>query len=219
MYVYKKKCDEEYYINIIRSTQQAYMMQNQQRQNYLYNHPPQQYYNNTYPGPMNNLNNNSYPNNFNTSYYNAFKTPENRNYNYSYNNYYNNIPFNNFNERSPSPVQSRAEMKYGYHNNGNKKHIMEDMILFNKLNKLNDISINHSNQSFNKNLNNETQNDQFLMKNNFQNFEKNNDYKFNQNMNYNFVNKKIFKLEDFLSGTKKNNLNDRFDRAANDDFN
>ena len=213
MYVYKKKCDEDYYISIIRSTQQAYMMQNQQRQNYPYNHPPPQYYNNTYPCSINNLNNNSYPNNFNSSYYNSFKTPENRNYNYSYNNYYNNI------SPSPSPIRNRAEMKYGYHNyNGNKKHIMEDMILFNKLNNINDISINHSNQSFKKNINNDIQNENFLMKNNFNNFEKNNDYKYVPNINYN-VNKKIFKLEDFLSGTKKNNLNDRFDRAANDGFN
>ena len=218
MYVYKKKCDEDYYISIIRSTQQAYMMQNQHRQNYPYNQPPPQFYNNTYPGSMNYLNNNPYSDNFNNSYLNSFKTPENRNYSYSYNNYYNNIPGNNINEISPTP-KSKAEMKYGYHNNGNKKHIMEDLILFNKLNNINDISINHSNHSFNKNNNNDSQNERFLMKNNFQNFEKNNDYKYGQNMNYNYVNKKIFKLEDFLSGSKKNNLNDRFDKAANDGFN
>ena len=211
MYVYKKKCDEDYYISIIRSTQQQYMYQNPQRVNFQ-NQAQMPYFNNTYPGSMlyNNNNNNSFTPNYNNNYYNPFKTPENRNYNYSYNNnYYNNIPYNknnnnnnNLNERSPSPMVSRAEMKYGYHNNGNKKHALEDQILFNKLNNINGININHSNQNLKKNANDE--------------------FKYNQNRNYNqnncYINKKVFRLEDFLSESKKNNLSDKFNRAANDDF-
>ena len=123
MYVYKKKCDEDYYISIIRSTQQQYMYQNPQQRLNFQNQSLNPYFNNSYPGPMLYNNNNSFTPNFNNNYYNPFKTPENRNYNYSYNNnYYNNIPYNknnnnNLNERSPSPMVSRAEMKYGYHNN------------------------------------------------------------------------------------------------------
>ena len=210
MYVYKKKCDEEYYISIIRSTQQQMMFQNQNnaRQNYP-PHSPITYFNNSYLGSIPYPNNNSFTPNFNCNNYNynPFKTPENRNYNYSYNNYYNNAPYNNktdLNERSPSPIKSRAEIKYGYHNNGNKKHVLEDQILFNKLNNINGISINHSNQNLKKLIND--------------------DYRYNQNNrtynpNLNYVNKKVFKLEDFLSESKKNNLSERFDRAAKDDFN
>ena len=208
MYVYKKKCDEEYYISIIRATQQQFMYNNSQKPAFPMQ-PPNPYLNNSYPGSIPYPNNNSFTPNFNVNnYYNPFKTPENRNYNYSYNNYYNNIPYknnNDLNERSPSPVRSRAEMKYGYHNNnGIKKHVLEDQILFNKLNNINGISVNHSNQ----------------------NFKKTDEYRLNQNRNYNnkytefnYVNKKVFRLEDFLSEPKKNNLNDKFNKAANDDFN
>ena len=210
MYVYKKKCDEDYYISIIRSTQQQYMYQNPQyRPNFQNQSSTNPFYNNTYPGSMlYNSNNNSFTPNYNNNY-NPFKTPENRNYNFSYNNnYYNNIPFNknnnNLNERSPSPMMSRAEMKYGYHNNGNKKHALEDQILYNKLNHINDINTNHSNQNLKKNKNDEYK------------------YIYNQNRNYNqnngYINKKVFRLEDFLSESKKNNLNDKFNRAANEDF-
>ena len=151
MYVYKKKCDEDYYISIIRSTQQQYMQQNLFRHNNYNNFPnhnPNTYFNNSYPGQIQ-FNNNSYTPNYNYNNYNPFKTPENRNYSYSYNNYYNNVPYNknkDLNERSPSPAMSRAEIKYGYHQNYGKKHVLEDQILFNKLNNINGISINHSNQ-------------------------------------------------------------------------
>ena len=204
MYVYKKKCDEDYYINIIRSTQQQYLCQNPYRQNFQ-SHALYPYFNNSYPGSMTYANNNSLTANYNrNNYYNPYKTPENRNYNYSYNNYYNNIHYknNDFNERSNSPVKSKAEIKYGYHNNGNKKHALEDQILFNKLNNINGISINNSNQNPKKSMNDE--------------------YKYHENRyynpGYNYANKKVFKLEDFLSETKKNNLNDKFNQAANDDF-
>ena len=211
MYVYKKKCDEDYYISIIRSTQQQYMYQNPQRVNFQ-NQAQMPYFNNTYPGSMlyNNNNNNSFTPNYNNNYYNPFKTPENRNYNYSYNNnYYNNIPFDknnrNLNERSPSPIVSRAEMKYGYHNNGNKKHALEDQILFNKLNNINGISIDRKNQNLKK------MNDEYKY-----NYNQNNR---NYNQNYNRINKKVFKLEDFLSESKKNDLSEKFNRASIDDLN
>ena len=211
MYVYKKKCDEEYYISIIRSTQQQIMYQNQNRLRPNYpSQSPIPYFNNSYLGPIPYPNNNSFTPNFNSNnYYNPFKTPENRNYNYSYNNYYNNVPYNNkdLSEISPSPIKSRAEMKYGYHNNGNKKHILEDQILYNKLNNINGISINHSNQNLKK-----VSNDEYKYNQNYRNYNPN----YN---NYNQINKKVFKLEDFLSESKKNNLSDRFNRAANDAFN
>ena len=44
MYVYKKKCDEEYYLSIIQATQQQYMFQNQPNFNYM-QPQQQQYYN------------------------------------------------------------------------------------------------------------------------------------------------------------------------------
>lgn len=214
MYVYKKKCDEEYYISIIRSTQQQFMYQNPANRAFP-TQTPVPYYNNSYPGPMPYPNNNSLTPNFNSNnYYNPFKTPENRNYNYSYNNYYNNIPYKNnngdLNERSPSPIRSRAEMKYGYHNNGTKKHLLEDQILYNKLNHINGISINHSNPNMKK------VNDEYRYNLNPNNQNRNYNNNFN---NFNYVNKKVFRLEDFLSESKKNNLSDRFNRAAKDDFN
>ena len=215
MYVYKKKCDEEYYLSIIRSTQQQYMHQNPFRHNNYNNYPnqnPNAFFNNSYPSPIQ-FNNHSYTPNFNYNNNNPFKTPENRNYSYSYNNYYNNAPYNNnkgLNEKSPSPAMSRAEMKYGYHQNNGKKHVLEDQILFNKLNNINDISINHSNQNLNNVINDE------YKYNNQNNHYRN--YNPNFYQNYNNVNKKVFKLEDFLSESKKNNLNDKFNRAANDDF-
>ena len=210
MYVYKKKCDEEYYISIIRSTQQQYLYQNVPRQG-LPSQSNNPYFNTSYPGPMFYPNNNSFTANFNNNnYYNPFKTPENRNYNYSYNNYYNNIPYkhnnNDLYERSPSPIKSRAEIKYGYHNNGVKKHALEDQILFNKLNNIKGISINHSDPNSRK------------INDDYKYSHQDRGYNANYN-NYNYVNKKVFKLEDFLSESKKNNLSERFDRAAKDDFN
>ena len=82
MYVYKKKCDEEYYLSIINSTQQ-YILQNQQGLNNPYSQN-QRFYITPYPGPM--IYNNPY--NKNNNYYNPFMTPKNRNYSQLYNNYY-----------------------------------------------------------------------------------------------------------------------------------
>ena len=185
MYVYKKKCDEDYYLSIIRSTQQQFMYQNAPRPNYVY---PSSipYFNHSYMGSIPYPNNNSLTPNFNmNNYNNPFKTPESRNYNYSYNNYYNNMPYN-LNERTPSPKRIKAENKYGYHNNISKKHVLEDQILFNKLNNINGISIDRKNQNLKK------INDEYKY-----NYNQNNR---NYNQNYNRINKKVFKLEDFLSG-------------------
>ena len=188
MYVYKKKCDEDYYISIIQATQQQYMYQNK-------NFPPpnffqplqqQQFYNNSFPGI--NYYNIPYNNN-----YNPYKTPENR-----YNSQY----------ITPSPVQNMNE-KYGYNNNGNRKHIMEDQILYNKLNNINEINNKNYHRFGNNQFNqfDNAQNSKYLQKNIYE-----------KNINNGNNNKKIFKLEDFLSGNKRNNLKDKFNRAANDDF-
>ena len=206
MYVYKKKCDEDYYLSIIRSTQQQFMYQNPPRQNYPF-HPSFPYINNNYMGSVPYPNNNSLTPNFsmnNYNYNNPFKTPERRNYNYSYNNYYNNMPYN-INERTPSPNRIKAVNKYGYQKNVSKKHALEDQILYNKLNNINGISVEHKNQNL-KNINDEFK------------------YNYNQNdrsynPNYNRINKKVFKLEDFLSESKKNDLSDKFNRASTDDLN
>ncbi len=181
MYVYKKKCDEDYYISIIQATQQQCMYQNQNfpnnNSNYIQN-CQQQFYNNSYQGmnyynnPYNN--NNTYNNNYNN--YNPYRTP------------------------TSTPIQE-MNGKYGYYNNGNKKHIMEDQILYNKLN-----SINEINNNYNKIGNNQFENVQ------------NKYLKRNNNGINGMNNKKIFKLEDFLSGNKGNNLNYKFNKAANDDF-
>ena len=201
MYVYKKKCDEDYYLSIIRSTQQQFMYQNAPRPNYVY---PSSipYFNHSYMGSIPYPNNNSLTPNFN--YNNPFKTPESRNYNYSYNNYYNNMPYN-LNERTPSPKRIKAENKYGCHNNISKKHVLEDQILFNKLNNINGISIDRKNQNLKK------MNDEYKY-----NYNQNNR---NYNQNYNRINKKVFKLEDFLSESKKNDLSEKFNRASIDDLN
>ena len=198
MYVYKKKCDEDYYLSIIQSTQQQYMFKNQQKPN---NFKSQGYRPYNYACSDFFMNNNPYNNN----YYNPYKTPESPNYTGLYNNYNNNNQCNIY----PSPVINRNENNYGYHNNGNRRHIMEDQILYNKLNNINDINNNQSIDKIQKSIINEFEN------------EKNNKYINNNFHNYNNknqVNKKIFKLEDFLSGTKRNNLNDKFNRAANDGF-
>ena len=187
MYVYKKKCDEEYYLSIIQATQQQFMFQNQPNFNYM--QPRQQQYYNSFPGG----------NYFNNNYYNPYITPENRNYTQSFNNSFNHQ--NNLNPISPSPILSKNENKYGYHDNGNRKHIMEDQILYNKLNSINEIN-NKKNSNFENFHNNEYEN---IQKNNF--FEQKNN------------NKKVFKLEDFLSGNKKSNLNYKFNRVSNDEFN
>ena len=204
MYVYKKKCDEDYYLSIIRSTQQQFMYQNAPRPNYVY---PSSipYFNHSYMGSIPYPNNNSLTPNFNmNNFNNPFKTPESRNYNYSYNNYYNNMPYN-LNERTPSPKRIKAENKYGYHNNISKKHVLEDQILFNKLNNINGISIDRKNQNLKK------MNDEYKY-----NYNQNNR---NYNQNYNRINKKVFKLEDFLSESKKNDLSEKFNRASIDDLN
>jgi len=195
MYVYKKKCDEEYYLSIINSTQQ-YILQNQQGLNNPYSQN-QRFYITPYPGPM--IYNNPY--NKNNNYYNPFMTPKNRNYSQLYNN---NISYNS-NSMSSSSIINRNE-NYEYHKNGNKRYIMEDKILFNKVNSINDI---YNNQNYPKIGNNgfENLNDNRFLNNNLQGCNRNN-----------CVNKKIFKLEDFLSGIKKNNLNERFNKAANDEY-
>ena len=200
MYVYKKKCDEDYYLSIIQSTQQQYMFKNQQNPNFVRSQGYQPY-NYAYPG--NYMNNTPYNNNNN--YYNPYKTPESHNLKQLYNNY-NNSRYN----MHPTPIIDRNEDNYGYHNNGNRRHIMEDQILYNKLNSINDINNNQKIHKIQNNKNNEFQNEQ-------NNKYINNNYHFYNNNN-NHVNKKIFKLEDFLSGTKKNNLNDKFNLAANDGF-
>ena len=176
MYVYKKKCDEDYYLSIIQSTQQQYMFKNFQNQNYSQYQGPQPY-TNIYSG-----------NPYNNNYYNPYKTPENQNTAKLYSNNYYNYNNNNLNNIHPTPIRNKNENIYGYHNNGNRSHIMEDQIVYNKLNNINNINDRNNNQN-----------------KNFQ--------KYNNN-----VNKKVFKLEDFLSGTKKNNLNDKFNLAANDGF-
>ena len=119
-------------------------------------------------------------------------------------NYYNNMPYN-LNERTPSPKRIKAENKYGYHNNISKKHVLEDQILFNKLNNINGISIDRKNQNLKK------MNDEYKY-----NYNQNNR---NYNQNYNRINKKVFKLEDFLSESKKNDLSEKFNRASIDDLN
>ena len=200
MYVYKKKCDEEYYLSIINSTQQ-YILQNQKGLNYPY-YQNQRFYDVSYQGPM--INNNPYNNNY--SYYNSFKTPKNRNYSQIYNNYYNNNNIScNSNSMSSSSILNRKD-NYEYHKNGNRRYIMEDQILFNKVNSINDIN---NNQNYPRMENNEYENvnDNRFLNNNLQECNRNK-----------FVNKKIFKLEDFLSGTKRNNLNEKFNKIANDKY-
>ena len=204
MYVYKKKCDEDYYLSIINSTQQ-YILQNQQRPNYLYEqrHP---FYNNSFPVPM--TYNNSYDYNFN-NYYNSFKSPNSRTNSqiyYNNNKYNNNLPYD-INGVSPSPILNKNENYYGYHNNGNRRHIMEDQILFNKVNNINDIDINNNKKIHNYRNNEYEENNYRFPRNNLQNY------------NNNYVNKKVIKLEDFLSGKKRNNLNDKFNKVANDENN
>ena len=198
MYVYKKKCDEDYYISII---QQQLMFQNQQRANYQPSYQTQ-FYNGMYP-QENYLNNLSFNNNNNYNY-NPYKTPENRNNSQTFNKrsyMYNNNNYN-MNSLSPSPMPYRNGNNYDYNNNGNRKHIMEDQILYNKLNSINDINNNQNMLNFQK------------RENNFYGNKQNNFY--NQNNN---INKKIFKLEDFLSDTKRTNLNNKFNRVANEGFN
>ena len=191
MYVYKKKCDEDYYLSIIQATQQQYMYQNKNfpGQNFLQPFQPQQFYNNSYPGM--NYYNAPYNNYNNINNHNPFKTPENR-----YNSQY----------ITPSPIHNMNE-KYGYNNNGNRKHIMEDQILYNKLNSINEINNNNYYKIGNNQFEN-VQNNKYLQKNIY---EKNNNINGNNN-------KKIFKLADFLSENKRNNLSDKFNKAANDDF-
>jgi len=201
MYVYKKKCDEEYYISIINSTQK-YILQNQQGLNYSYNQN-QRFYNTPYPTPM--IYNNPYNNN-NNNYYNSFKTPKNRNSSQICKNYYTNNNLScNSKSMSSSSILNRNE-NYEYHKNGNKRYIMEDQILYNKVNSINDIN-NNLNYSKIGNNGYEYVNYNRFLNNNIQDYNRNN-----------FVNKKIFKLEDFLSGTKKNNLNERFNKIANDEY-
>ena len=201
MYVYKKKCDEDYYLSIIQATQQQqYMFQSHPNQKYLQSYP-QQLYNNSYPSTNNYTNpyNNYYSNNFYNNNYNPYRTPESKNYSQLFNNNDKHDNQFNINSISPSPILNRNDKIYGYNINGNRKHIMEDQILYNKLNSINEINNNKTNRYANG-FNNE--------------YFKQNIYAQNNNNN----NKKIFKLEDFLSDYKKTNLNDKFNRAENDIF-
>ena len=203
MYVYKKKCDEDYYLSIIRSTQQQFMFQNQPNP-YCFQYQKPNFYNYSHPGPISY--NNAYRNNYNNNY-DIYRTPDNRNYTQRFNNSYNNNQYNG-NQMSPSPLIGRKESQYGYHDNGNRKHIMEDQLLSNKLKSIN--NINNSQDSYH-----------FQKKKNYTENEPNN--RFNINIyqelnNNNYINKKVIKLEDFLSGTKRNNLNDKFNRIANENM-
>ncbi len=200
MYVYKKKCDEDYYLSIIQATQQQQQYMFQNNPNYLQSQQAQ-FNNNVHPR-INTYNNPYYnPNNYNNFYnYNNNEMQNNsqltnNKYNYNYNNRY-----YNKNYISPSPLKSNIY--------NNKKEIMDDQILYNKLSSINDINNDLNIPNFQKIRNNEYENEvnNKFYKNNF----------YNQNNN-NFNNKKIFKLEDFLSD-KKNNLNNKFNRAANESF-
>ena len=132
MYVYKKKCDEEYYLGLIQTAQmqqQSLLLGNLgQFQNFCYPQNSQNYfYNNCNYGrktPFHN-NYNSYNSNFNTSnqnYYNAinnsclvnnenyiYKTPIKKTTNY-YNNY--NMNGNNLNSVISTPSVSIISKKY-----------------------------------------------------------------------------------------------------------
>ena len=207
MYVYKKKCDEEYYLNIIRSTQQEAMFYNQPNHNFYRYQKPNQFYNYSYSGPMsyNNLYNNNY------NYNNIYRTPENRNHSRRFNEYYNNNSYNG-NPMSPSPLLSKKENQYGYHDNGNRKHIMEDQILSNKVNSINNINNTQNDSSFQKiNNDNEYEPNKRFNLNNYQDLN-------NNNFNYN-IKKKVYKLEDFLSGSKRNKANDQFNTIIDDIMN
>ena len=220
MYVYKKKCDEEYYINIIRSTQQAYMMQNQQRQNYLYNHPPQQYYNNTYPGPMNNLNNNSYPNNqtFNPSQNTYPPQMPNNNYNPNQN-MYNQQKQNYQNQQNQN--QGPIAFIEGYI--GRCKISSEDLQTFSKSLKAvewtsnatylqaNNIPVKHKLQG------QDNRNDVYQPMSNFNNFYENFDFNVNEMTAFiNEIGDKNKKFKDNLDIEKSNFMKNNFPSESAD---
>ena len=152
MYVYKKQCDEDYYLSIIQFTQQQY------QNNFQY-----QFQNNYVPGFPINYNMYNQPNYFpnfneiNNNY--SYKTPEKKKklkiYKY----------FNDSNDSSPS---SSSIINFKNKTFANEKFI------------LNTISKNE----------NKALNDKGLM-----------NYDYGKNTN-DFINKKIFKLEDFLTEKK-----------------
>ena len=74
MYVYKKKCDEDYYINLIQSTQQQIQMQNFRNNNYIQNlnssnyRPQNQSYQQCNDFPLNNKYNQNFYNQLSDNY-------------------------------------------------------------------------------------------------------------------------------------------------------
>ena len=152
MYVYKKQCDEDYYLSLIRFTQQQcqYNFPNQPQYNYV--QVPPQYYN------MNNKQN--YFQHFNQINDNeGYKTPKRKKSFHIYKD------FSGLNNPSPSPT-------INFTNN----HFIREKIVLNNL----------RNNDYNYGCNND-------------------DYQQHQNGN---INKKIFKLEDFLTDSKmKNSIN------------
>lgn len=148
MYVYKKQCDEDYYLSLIRFTQQQCQ----------YNFPPQPQYNYG-PGPPQyyNMKQNYFPNYNQINDNDGYKTPKRKKSFHIYKD------FSGLNIPSPSPA-------INFTNN----HFIREKIVLNNL----------RNNNYNDNL-----------------------YNNNQNQNGN-INKKIFKLEDFLTDSKmKNSIN------------
>ncbi len=199
MYVYKKKCDEDYYLSLIQNTQQQFMYNNPSNccgnPNYYYQ--GSQFYNNKYP--MNMLYSNFIPEQLNYNY--SFKTPMKKTISQFYNDY---GAFRN-NPISPSPIINNTISKTNVENFYSKKPILEDQILFNKVNNINDIKINSNKKQYNNNFD---QNRIINWNNNENELEE--PSRFQRKIE----DKKIIKLEDFLSSSKKNNLNSRFNEVA-----
>ena len=148
MYVYKKQCDEDYYLSLIRFTQQQCQYNFPPHLQYNYGPDPPQYYNmkQNYFQDFNQINDN-----------NGYKTPKRKKSFHIYRD------FSGLNNSSSSPT-------INFTNN----HFIREKIVLNNL----------------RNNNNYCNND---------------DYPHNQNGN---INKKIFKLEDFLTDSKmKNSIN------------
>ena len=148
MYVYKKQCDEDYYLSLIRFTQQQCQ----------YNFPPQPQYNYGLDSPKYYNMKQNYYQNFNAINDNdGYKTPKRKKSFQIYKD------FSGLNNPSPSPT-------INFTNN----HFIREKIA----------------------LNNPRDND---------NYYNNNEYPQYQNGN---INKKIFKLEDFLTDSEmKNSIN------------
>jgi hypothetical protein len=161
MYVYKKKCDEDYYISLIQFTQQQYQYQYNYQQQLQYNLLQnknmlnQKYYYTNY----NNINNNNND---------CYKTPKRKKTFQIYKD------FSGLNNNvSPSPIPL-PNVNYTNNHYINEKNVLNNIRNNGYENYENDLNNNFNNFAHNKNGN---------------------------------INKKIFKLEEFLTDSKMKNSN------------